>query len=156
MPPKYKKPKTLTEGSSSNNFHKLLQLKNHILADGATGTNLFEMGLETGNPPEPWNLFHKEKIRYLHQGFVNAGSDLFLTNSFGGTSFRLKLHNHENKVFELNKASASIAREVADNAERLIVVAGSMGPTGEMIEPHGLMTSKDAAVSYTHLRAHET
>ena len=148
MPPKYKKSKILSGGSSSNNFHKLLQLKNHILADGATGTNLFEMGLETGNPPEPWNLFYKDRIRSLHQGFVNAGSDLFLTNSFGGTAFRLKLHNHENKVFELNKASASIAREVADNAERLIVVAGSMGPTGEMIEPHGLMTSKDAATAF--------
>ena len=148
MPPKYKKFKTFSRGSSSNNFHKLLQLKNHILADGATGTNLFDMGLETGNPPEPWNLFHKEKIRSLHQGFVNAGSDLFLTNSFGGTSFRLKLHNHENKVFEFNKAAGIIAREVADKAERLVVVAGSMGPTGEMIEPHGLMTSKDATTAF--------
>ena len=148
MPPKYKKSKTLSGGSSSNNFHKLLRLKRHILADGATGTNLFDMGLETGNPPEPWNLFHKEKIRSLHQGFVNAGSDLFLTNSFGGTSFRLKLHNYENKVFEFNKAAGIIAREVADKAERLVVVAGSMGPTGEMIEPHGLMTSKDATTAF--------
>ena len=148
MPPKYKKSKTLSGGSSSNNFHKLLRLKKHILADGATGTNLFDMGLETGNPPEPWNLFHKEKIRSLHQGFVNAGSDLFLTNSFGGTSFRLKLHNYETKVFEFNKAAGIIARDVADKAERLVVVAGSMGPTGEMIEPHGLMTSKDAITAF--------
>ena len=110
-----------------NNFLKILQDKSHILADGATGTNLFGMGLETGDPPEPWNLEHKDRIRSLHQGFVDAGSDLFLTNSFGGTSFRLKLHNLENQVFELNKAAGVVAREVADNADRLVIVAGSNG-----------------------------
>ena len=118
-----------------NNFLKILQDKSHILADGATGTNLFEMGLETGDPPEPWNIEHKDRIRSLHQGFVDAGSDLFLTNSFGGTSFRLKLHNLEKRVFELNKAAG-------------MIVAGSMGPTGEMIEPHGLMTPKEATKAF--------
>ena len=131
-----------------NNFLKILQDKDHILADGATGTNLFAMGLEAGDPPETWNLDYKERIRSLHQGFVDAGSDLFLTNSFGGTSFRLKLHNLEARVFELNKAAGSVAREVADNADRLVIVAGSMGPTGEMIEPHGLMTSTDATAAF--------
>ena len=131
-----------------NNFVKILQDKSHILADGATGTNLFGMGLETGDPPEPWNIDYKDRIRSLHQGFVDAGSDLFLTNSFGGTSFRLRLHNLESKVFELNKAAAVIAREVADHSNRLIIVAGSMGPTGEMIEPHGLMTPKEAMEAF--------
>ena len=131
-----------------NNFFKILQEKNHILADGATGTNLFGMGLETGDPPEPWNINHKDRIRSLHQGFVDAGSDLFLTNSFGGTSFRLKLHNLEKRVFELNKAAGVIAREVADQADRLVIVAGSMGPTGEMIEPHGLMTANEATDAF--------
>ncbi|MDC0648385.1 betaine--homocysteine S-methyltransferase [Candidatus Pseudothioglobus singularis] len=131
-----------------NNFLKILKDKSHILADGATGTNLFAMGLETGDPPEPWNLEHKDRIRSLHQGFVDAGSDLFLTNSFGGTSFRLKLHNLENQVFELNKAAGVLAREVADNADRLVIVAGAMGPTGEMIEPHGLMTPKEATAAF--------
>ena len=131
-----------------NNFLIIMQDKSHILADGATGTNLFAMGLETGNPPEPWNLEHKYRIRSLHQGFVDAGSDLFLTNSFGGTSFRLKLHNLENQVFELNKAAGVLAREVADNADRLVIVAGAMGPTGEMIEPHGLMTPNEATAAF--------
>ena len=131
-----------------NNFLKILKDKSHILADGATGTNLFGMGLETGDPPEPWNLEHKDRIRSLHQGFVDAGSDLFLTNSFGGTSFRLKLHNLENQVFELNKAAGVVAREVADNADRLVIVAGAMGPTGEMIEPHGLMTPSEATAAF--------
>lgn len=131
-----------------NNFLKILEEKDHILADGATGTNLFGMGLETGDPPEPWNVHHIDRIRTLHQSFVDAGSDLFLTNSFGGTSFRLKLHKFENQVFELNKAAAIIAREVADGADRLVVVAGSMGPTGEMIEPHGLMTPREASDAF--------
>ena len=131
-----------------NNFLKMLQDKSHILADGATGTNLFGMGLETGDPPEPWNIDHKDRIRSLHQGFVDAGSDLFLTNSFGGTSYRLKLHNLEKRVFELNKAAGVIAREVADQADRLVIVAGSMGPTGEMIEPHGLMTAREATDAF--------
>ena len=127
-----------------NNLLKILDEKQYILADGATGTNLFAMGLETGDPPEPWNINHKDRIRALHQGFVDAGSDLILTNSFGGNSFRLKLHNLENQVFELNKAAAMIAKEVADEVSRTIVVAGSIGPTGEIIEPHGLMTAKQA------------
>ena len=131
-----------------NNFLKILDEKDHILADGATGTNLFGMGLETGDPPEPWNMHHIDRIKALHQGFVDAGSDLFLTNSFGGTSFRLKLHKFENQVFELNKAAAVIGREVADDAARLVIVAGSMGPTGEMIEPHGLMTPKQATEAF--------
>ena len=73
---------------------------------------------------------------------------MFLTNSFGGTSFRLKLHNLENQVFELNKAAGVLAREVADNADRLVIVAGAMGPTGEMIEPHGLMTHNEATAAF--------
>jgi len=131
-----------------NNFLKILQDKDHILADGATGTNLFAMGLEAGDPPETWNLDYKERILSLHQGFVDAGSDLFLTNSFGGTSYRLKLHNLESRVFELNKAAGEVAREVADSADRLVIVAGSMGPTGEMIEPHGQMTIAQASNAF--------
>ncbi len=131
-----------------NNLFKILDEKQYILADGATGTNLFAMGLETGNPPEPWNIDHKGRIRALHQGFVDAGSDLILTNSFGGNSFRLKLHNLESQVFELNQTAAMIAREVADEAGRTVVVAGAIGPTGEMIEPHGLMTAKQATDAF--------
>ena len=131
-----------------NNLFKILDEKQYILADGATGTNLFAMGLETGNPPEPWNIDHKGRIRLLHQGFVDAGSDLILTNSFGGNSFRLKLHNLESQVFELNQTAAMIAREVADEAGRTVVVAGAIGPTGEMIEPHGLMTAKQATDAF--------
>ncbi len=131
-----------------NAFLNLLDQKPYILADGATGTNLFTMGLETGDAPEPWNITHPDRIRSLHQQFVDAGSDLILTNSFGGTSFRLKLHGFEDQVYQLNKAAGEIAREVADNSNRPIIVGGSMGPTGEMIVPHGEMTHEQAVTAY--------
>ena len=74
-----------------------------ILADGATGTNLFNAGLQAGDPPEFWNEDAPDKIIALYQGFVDAGSDLFLTNSFGANASRLALHKAENRVHALAK-----------------------------------------------------
>ena len=79
----------------SNPLSELLKTRPWLMADGATGTNLFAMGLEAGEPPELWNFDHPDRIRALHQGFVDAGSDIILTNSFGGTRYRLMLHNHQ-------------------------------------------------------------
>jgi 5-methyltetrahydrofolate--homocysteine methyltransferase len=121
-------------------FAKLLSEKPFLLADGATGTNLFDMGLETGDAPEPWNVEHPERIERLHQGFIDAGSDIILTNSFGGNYHRLKLHRFESRVAELNEAAACIARRVADAADKTVLVAGSMGPTGELFKPLGDLT----------------
>ncbi len=116
---------------------KLLAENEWLMADGATGTNLFNMGLEAGEAPELWNIDAPEKIRALYDGSIHSGSDLFLTNSFGGTAARLKLHNAQDRVRELNKAAAEIGREAADAAGRPVVVAGSVGPTGEIMEPLG-------------------
>ncbi|MDT0683459.1 betaine--homocysteine S-methyltransferase [Roseicyclus sp. F158] len=115
-----------------------------LLADGATGTTLFNMGLESGDAPELWNVDHPDRIAALYQGAVDAGSDLFLTNSFGGNASRLKLHNSEARVRELNRAAAEIGREVAGKAGRKVIVAGSMGPTGEIMEPMGSLTHASA------------
>ena len=115
-----------------------------VLADGATGTNLFNMGLMAGDAPEFWNVDHPDRIRALYQGAVDGGSDLFLTNSFGGNAARLKLHNGENRVLELNKVAAELGREVADKSGRNMIVAGSMGPTGEIMEPLGALTYNGA------------
>ena len=114
----------------SNAFLKLLASGKPILADGATGTNLFAMCLMGGDAPELWNDEQPDKIRTLHQNFVDAGSDIILTNSFGGTKHRLKLHQADNRVSELNEKAAKLAKEVADSVERPVAVAGSMGPTG--------------------------
>ncbi|WP_417247655.1 betaine--homocysteine S-methyltransferase [Celeribacter sp.] len=123
---------------------KLLQTRDWLMADGATGTTLFNMGLQSGDAPELWNVDKPDNITELYKGAVDAGSDIFLTNSFGGTAARLKLHNAQDRVFELNKAAAEIGREVADKAGRPVIVAGSMGPTGEIMEPMGALTYEHA------------
>ena len=130
----------------------LLKSRDWLLADGATGAVLFNMGLQSGDAPELWNTDHPDRIRTLYEGPVNAGSDIFLTNSFGGTAARLKLHNAQNRVFELNKAAAEIGRDVADAAGRPVVVAGSVGPTGEIMAPMGALTH-EIAVEMFHEQA---
>ncbi|MBO9436001.1 betaine--homocysteine S-methyltransferase [Ruegeria sp. R13_0] len=128
----------------TNALTQLLETNDAILADGATGTNLFNMGLQSGDAPELWNVDAPDKIRALYQGSVDAGSDLFLTNTFGGTSARLKLHDAQNRVGELNRIGAELGREVADKSGRTIVVAGSVGPTGEIMEPVGSLSHSEA------------
>lgn len=115
-----------------------------LLADGATGTNYFAMGLESGEPPEFWITDHPERVVRLHQQFVDAGADIILTNTFGCNRHRLKLHNAQLRVHELAKRAAELARRVADEAERPVVVAGAVGPTGELFEPLGALTESEA------------
>ena len=129
-------------------FSQMFSSKSWLLADGATGTNLFHAGLETGYPPEFWNIEFPERITALHTSFIEAGSDIILTNSFGGTSFRLKLHQAENRVVELNLASANLARSAADAADVPVLVAGSMGPTGELFQPLGALTAEIAEYAF--------
>ncbi len=123
----------------------LLAERDWLLADGATGTNLFAMGLEAGEAPELWNEREPDRIRALYRGAVEAGSDIFLTNSFGGNASRLRLHDADDRVGPLNRAAAALGREVADAAGRPVVVAGSMGPTGEIMAPLGPLTIAAAA-----------
>jgi 5-methyltetrahydrofolate--homocysteine methyltransferase len=123
---------------------ELLAAKPVLLADGATGTNLFDMGLTSGDAPELWNVDHPDRIRALHQGFVDAGADIILTNTFGANKRRLALHNAQGRVRELNIAAAENARAVADVAGRPVVVAGSVGPTGDLFEPLGRLTEAEA------------
>lgn len=127
---------------------ELLTRRDWLLLDGATGTNLFAMGLESGEAPELWNIDRPDSIRALHDGFIEAGSDLILTNSFGGTRYRLKLHQAQDRVAELNGVAARIARERADAADRPVIVAGSIGPTGEILAPVGALSHKDAVAAF--------
>ncbi len=131
---------------------RLLSSRDWLLADGATGTNLFNVGLSSGDPPEMWNLNEADNIRALYRGAVEAGSDIFLTNTFGGNASRLKLHNLQGQVHDLNRVGASLGREIADAAGRLVVVAGSIGPTGEIFEPMGTLT-QTVAVEMFHEQA---
>ncbi|MGJ5619034.1 betaine--homocysteine S-methyltransferase [Sulfitobacter sp. MF3-043] len=133
----------------SNAFTDLLAEKGTLLADGATGTNLFNMGLMSGDAPEMWNTDEPKKIIALYKGAVDAGSDLFLTNSFGANASRLKLHGAQKRVHELSRVAAELGREVADKAGRKVIVAGSVGPTGEIMEPVGTL-SHAVAVEMFH------
>jgi 5-methyltetrahydrofolate--homocysteine methyltransferase len=128
----------------SNRFLDLLAHHHSpLLADGGMGTMLMNAGLLFGDPPEQWNVLpdKRQHVRAIHRGYLDAGAQIILTNSFGGTPFRLKLHNLQGQTFELNRAAAELAR--AEAGER--VVAGSIGPSGELFEPMGALTY-DAAV----------
>ncbi|GAB4348573.1 MAG: betaine--homocysteine S-methyltransferase [Oricola sp.] len=132
----------------SNPLSDLIAEKGVLLADGATGTNLFAMGLMSGEAPELWNEEQPDKITRLHQDFVDAGADIILTNSFGGTRHRLKLHGAQDRVFELNRKAAELARAVADKAGRKVIVAGSVGPTGELLQPLGALSFEGAVEAF--------
>jgi 5-methyltetrahydrofolate--homocysteine methyltransferase len=136
----------------TNALSKLLKTRDWLLADGATGTNLFNMGLESGDAPEMWNDEHPDRITRLYTMAVDAGSDIFLTNSFGGNAARLKLHGAEKRARELSRISAEIGREVADKRDRTVIVAGSVGPTGEIMAPMGALTH-ELAVEIFHEQA---
>ncbi len=133
---------------SRTEFGSLLASREWLLADGATGTNLFAMGLESGEPPEFWTTERPDDIRALHQGFVDAGSDIILTNTFGCNRHRLKLHGAEARVPELNEKAAAIACGVAEAADRPVVVAGSVGPTGEIFEPAGTLPYEEGVEAF--------
>ena len=129
-------------------FTEALANRPWLLADGATGTNYFQMGLESGDAPEMWNLELPERVRTLHRRFIEAGADIVLTNSFGGNRHRLKLHNAQDRVREINVAAARNARAEADAAGRPVYVGGSVGPTGEIMEPVGALSHEDAVKAF--------
>lgn len=122
----------------------LLAKREWLLADGATGTNLFDMGLTSGDAPELWNETYPDRIQTLHQRFVDAGADIILSNSFGCNRRRLALHKLEGRTRVLNRLAAENARRVADEASRPIIVAGSVGPTGDLLAPLGALTEAEA------------
>ncbi|MEP2706077.1 MAG: betaine--homocysteine S-methyltransferase [Roseibium sp.] len=126
----------------------LLARNGALLADGATGTNLFDMGLVSGDAPELWNTDEPEKITALHQSFVDAGSDIILTNTFGCNRHRLKLHSAQGRVKELNIAGVHIAKDVADTVDREVLIGGSIGPTGELFQPLGALSYEEAVEAF--------
>ena len=125
-----------------------LEEKPVLIADGATGTELQKAGLAPGSAPELWNVENQDAIRALYQGYVDAGADMFLTNTFGGTSIRLKREGLDDRVVELNRTAALLAREIADGCGRDVLVVGDMGPTGGMLAPLGLLNYEDVVAAF--------
>ena len=138
-------------------MNELLAANGYVVADGAMGTQLFAVGLGAGDPPEEWNVTHADEIRAIHRAYLQAGADLVVTNSFGGTRFRLALHSLQDRAVELNEAAARNARMEADaEAERtgrVVLVAGSMGPTGELLQPMGNMSEAACEAAFAEQAA---
>jgi 5-methyltetrahydrofolate--homocysteine methyltransferase len=127
---------------------ELLNSRPVLLTDGATGTNYFLAGLGAGDPPEFWNTDRPEEVLSLHRRFIDAGAEIILTNTFGCNRQRLKLHKSEHRVYELAKRASELARQTADAAPGPVVVAGSVGPTGELFAPLGELTHEIAVESF--------
>ncbi len=115
------------------------------LSDGAIGTMLQAAGLEPGEAPEVWNIRHPERVFDLHLGYVKAGSDMIMTNTFGGNRIKMERAGIGQYVLEANRTAAEIARQAAGDE---VLVAGNLGPTGELLEPYGSLTHEDAVRAF--------
>jgi 5-methyltetrahydrofolate--homocysteine methyltransferase len=123
-----------------------------LIADGAAGTTLQSRGLALGRSTESWVLEAPEKILELHRDFIDAGAEIVLTCSFGATPLRLRASGIADRAAEVNRRAAELARQAA--ADRGVYVAGSMGPTGEMLKPYGDLDEAEAVAAYaTQARA---
>jgi len=121
-----------------------------LVADGATGTMLMAAGLPAGTAPELWNVEQPEKILALHRAYLEAGSQIILTNTFGGTRLKLSKVGLGERARELNLAAAALARQAAAGQA---YVAGDVGPTGELMKPLGPLTYEQALETFTEQAA---
>ena len=119
-----------------------------LIFDGATGTYLQNNGLEPGGSPELMNATDPEVVKGMSKQYFDAGSDIVLTNSFGGNKFMLERYGAGDRLFELNKLAAEHARAVAPEGK---FVSGSIGPTGEFIEPLGTATEDELYDTFSEM-----
>src|SRR5688572_12638511 len=117
------------------------------------GTQLFEAGLDFGDPPEAWNVMNPERVQAVHRAYLAAGSRVILTNTFGGTRFRLAMHGLQDRVHELNRAAAINLRAVADAHADTVIVAGDIGPSGEIFAPLGTLEFGEAVDGFAEQAA---
>jgi methionine synthase I (cobalamin-dependent) len=135
------------------NLQDLLASGQTLLADGATGSMLQTMGLPAGEAPERWMLDHPEAVARLAGLYAAAGSDIVYTNTFGANRVRMDLCGMGGRIRELNLRAAELARQGAAAGGRTVFVAGSMGPTGEMLEPYGELPLERAREAFAEQAA---
>ena len=111
-----------------------------LVTDGAMGTMLQAAGLKPGECGEEWNVTHRAEVQAIHRAYLDAGSDIVLTNTFGGSRFRLKEYGREDEVARFNRAAAELARDVAGEFDALVL--GDIGPSGQMMAPLGTATEE--------------
>ena len=126
------------------NVYEYLDAGNTLVGDGAMGTALQNAGLTDGGAPELWNVEHPDRVAAVLKSYTDAGAQFVTTNTFGGTRPRLAMHSLEDRVHELNKAAAEVAREVVDANPHALFVFGDVGPSGELMEPMGTLTLESA------------
>jgi 5-methyltetrahydrofolate--homocysteine methyltransferase len=126
-----------------SNIYELLDQGQTLISDGAMGTMLQDAGLTDGGAPELWNVEHPDKVAEILDQYAKSGANLLTTNTFGGTKPRLQMHQLEERVFELNKAAAELAKKVASKYP-ICFVMGDIGPSGELMEPMGTLTIDSA------------
>jgi 5-methyltetrahydrofolate--homocysteine methyltransferase len=122
----------------------LLETQTVIIADGGMGTMLFALGLQRGSAPELWNVERPDEVQSVHRGYITAGAQIILTNTFGGNRPRLEAHGLAGRVRELNCEGARLANAEAERTQQPVVVAGSVGPIGQMLAPLGDLEYADA------------
>jgi 5-methyltetrahydrofolate--homocysteine methyltransferase len=128
------------------NFLQLLSNKKYLTSDGATGTNLMQRGLPQGTPSEKWVLTNSQAISGLYHDFVQAGSDIILTCTFGASRLRLSAAGLAESFKEINQAAVKLAKAEVEPTGAL--VAGSLGPLGQMLKPLGVLDEADAERYY--------
>ncbi len=131
-------------GAARARWEALLADGAPVLADGAMGTMLFAAGLQFGDPPEVWNLSHPDVVRRIHRGYLEAGSRIVMTNTFGGNRLRLGLHRLEGRVAEINQTAAVLLRGEVGAHGGEALVAGDIGPSGSIMAPTGTLDYAEA------------
>jgi 5-methyltetrahydrofolate--homocysteine methyltransferase len=130
-----------------NKFLERLNAGEVLVADGATGSNLQKMGLRPGRPPEDLIIDAPDIIMKLASSFVEAGADIILTCTFGGTRMRMKDSKYQERTPEVNIRAAELACKAA-SAREGVLVAGSMGPVGALIKPYGPLEAEDVSATF--------
>src|SRR5574339_1101854 len=130
-----------------NQFLERLNSGDILVADGATGSNLQKMGLKPGRPPEDLVIDNADLLYELEKSFVDAGSDIILTCTFGGTRMRMKDSKYQDRTPEVNIRAAELARKAA-SAREGVLVAGSLGPVGALIKPYGPLEAEDVKATF--------
>lgn len=127
---------------NTNRFIERLNSAEILVLDGATGTNLQQRGLPTGTPSDLWVIDNPDAVQQLHRDFVQAGSDIILTNTFGSTRLHLKHAGLADRFEQTNRRAVELARQAVQGTP--VLVGGSIGPLGEMLAPYGTLTETDA------------
>jgi 5-methyltetrahydrofolate--homocysteine methyltransferase len=128
------------EGGKSSSWKSCLEIKRVLIADGGWGTEFVQKGLGPGEPPEAWNLNRRNDVFAVASSYVQAGADIILTNTFGGTRMKLGKAGLEPRTADVNRLGSEISRQAAGNRS---LVFASIGPTGEFMKPLGFVSEEE-------------